>query len=311
LAFARRQELRPEAVDVAALVGSVIEMLRQSVGPTVQITTEFQTNLAPTRVDPNQLELALLNLAVNARDAMPDGGRLNITADSERVSAGIVPGLAAGEYIVIRVSDNGCGMDEATLKRASEPFFTTKDLGRGTGLGLSMVDGLAAQSGGAMRIRSKPGYGTTVELWFPISKTEPASREKTGPQPGISESRHIKVLVVDDDPNVLATMAAIIEDLGHSAIGASSAAGALDLLRSDREIDLVITDYAMPGVTGINLATNIISVRPGLPVAIATGYADTPLGAPFLARLDKPFRREKLAALIENLIERPLSTPSR
>jgi signal transduction histidine kinase len=311
LAFARRQELRPEAVDVAALVGSVIEMLRQSVGPTVQITTEFQTDLAPTRVDPNQLELALLNLAVNARDAMPDGGRLNITADSERVSAGIVPGLAAGEYIVIRVSDNGCGMDEATLKRASEPFFTTKDLGRGTGLGLSMVDGLAAQSGGAMRIRSKPDYGTTVELWFPISKTEPASREKTGPQPGISESRHIKVLVVDDDPNVLATMAAIIEDLGHSAIGASSAAGALDLLRSDREIDLVITDYAMPGVTGTNLATNIISVRPGLPVAIATGYADTPLGAPFLARLDKPFRREKLAALIENLIERPLSTPSR
>jgi signal transduction histidine kinase len=307
LAFARRQDLRPEAVDIAALVGSITEMLRQSVGPTVQITTEFQSDLAPTRVDPNQLELALLNLAINARDAMPNGGSLNITAHGERVSAGAVTGLAAGDYVVIGVSDNGCGMDEATLKRASEPFFTTKDLGRGTGLGLSMVDGLAAQSGGATRIRSKPDYGTTVELWLPTFKTEPPGREKTDAQTTITEIRPIKVLVVDDDPNVLATMAAIIEDLGHSAIGASSAAGALDLLRSEREIDLVITDYAMPGVTGTNLATNITSVRPGLPVVIATGYADTPLGAPALPRLDKPFRREKLVALIESLIQRPQS----
>jgi signal transduction histidine kinase len=139
-------------------------MLRQSVGPTIHITTGFPCDLAPARVDPNQLELALLNLAVNARDAMPDGGCLDIAAHGERVSAGTMPGLAAGDYIVIGVSDNGRGMDETTLKRASEPFFTTKDLGRGTGLGLSMVDGLAAQSGGVLRIRSKPRIGTTVEL---------------------------------------------------------------------------------------------------------------------------------------------------
>jgi signal transduction histidine kinase len=307
LAFARRQELRPEAVDVGGLVGSIIEMLRQSVGPTIHITTEFPSDLAPARVDPNQLELALLNLAVNARDAMPDGGCLDIAAHGECVSAGIMPGLAAGEYIVIGVSDNGRGMDEATLKRASEPFFTTKDLGRGTGLGLSMVDGLAAQSGGVLQIRSKPGTGTTVELWLPMSKTGPVARENQSAQAGSAEIRPITVLVVDDDPNVLASIAAIIEDLGHSAIVASSAAGALDLLRSAREIDLVITDYAMPGVTGINLAANIPLVRPGLPVAIATGFADTPLGAPALPRLDKPFRREKLAALIESLTVRPQS----
>jgi len=300
LAFARRQELRPETVNVGGLVGSMIEMLHQSVGPTIEITTEFAADLALTRVDPNQLELALLNLAVNARDAMPMGGHLNISAYAERVSAGVVPGLAAGDYVVIEVRDSGCGMEETTLKRAAEPFFTTKDLGRGTGLGLSMVDGLAAQSGGALRIRSKLDYGTTVELWLPTAKAETAGQKKTDAQSGIFANRPVTVLVVDDDPNVLATITAIIEDLGHSAIGASSAADALDLLRSEREIDLVITDYAMPGATGTNLATNITSVRPGLPVVIATGYAGTPLEATALPRLDKPFRREELAALIEN-----------
>jgi len=306
LAFARRQELRPEAVDVAALVDSVIEMLRQSVGPTIEITTELQPDLAAVCIDPNQLELALLNLAVNARDAMPDGGHLTITAhDGDRGIAGHILGLNPGDYIVIGIDDTGCGMDEATRKRALEPFFTTKGPGRGTGLGLSMVDGLAAQSGGAMRIRSRLGLGTNVELWLPASESGPVGREKPHAQPGIAEIRPITVLVVDDDPGVLASTAAIIEDLGHSAIGASSAADALDLLRSAREIDLVITDYAMPGVTGTNLATNIALVRPGLPVVIATGYAGTPLDAPALPRLDKPFRREELAALIERLIERP------
>jgi signal transduction histidine kinase len=304
LAFARRQELKPETVDIAKLVDGMSEMLGRSLGPTIRITTDFEPGLASICVDPNQLELALLNLAVNARDAMPLGGHLTIAARSEPVGLGDFAGVKPGNYVRIEVRDTGCGMDEVTLKRASEPFFTTKDLGRGTGLGLSMVDGLAAQSGGAMRIRSKSDYGTTVELWLPTSKTEPIGREKTDAQSSISEIRPIKVLVVDDDPNVLATIAAIIEDLGHSAIGASSAAGALDLLRSEREFDLVITDYAMPGVTGTNLATNITLVRPGLPVVIATGYAGTRLEAPALPRLDKPFRREELAALIENLIER-------
>jgi len=300
LAFARRQELRPEAVDVAKLVGSIIEMLRRSVGPTIEVTTEFQPDLAAIGIDPNQLELALLNLAVNARDAMPERGELRITAHAERVTAGHILGLKPGDYIVIGVADTGCGMDETTLKRAAEPFFTTKDLGRGTGLGLSMVDGLAGQSGGAMRIRSRPGLGTDVELWLPASVIRPAEQERPYPQP--VETPPVRVLLVDDDPSVLASTAAMVEDLGHSAVEAASAAVALDVLRSTQEIDLVLTDYAMPGVTGTRLAAQIDGVRPGLPVVIITGYGEASDELFGLPRLNKPFRQQQLAALIEKLL---------
>lgn len=306
LAFARRQELRPEAVNVGELVDSMIDLLRRSVGPTIQITTEFRPDLALTCVDPNQLELALLNLAVNARDAMPDGGYLNITAHGERVTAGRMPGLEPGDYVLIEVSDTGSGMDEATLRRASEPFFTTKDLGRGTGLGLSMVDGLVVQSGGALRIRSRPNCGTNVELWLPASEPGCVDRERPVAQSGAAKMRSIRVLVVDDDAGVRASTAAMIEDLGHSAIEAASAADALDVLRSAREVDVVIADYAMPVVSGTELAARIARIRPGLPVAIATGYADLPNGAIKLPRLRKPYRQRDLATLIETLI-RPQS----
>ncbi len=171
LAFARRQELRPEAVNVPRLVNSMVDMLRRSLGPHVEIGMEFEDRLALVRVDPNQLELALLNLALNARDAMPDGGRLSDhRARKQRVEAGDVQGLASGDYVSITVADNGTGMDEATLKRAAEPFFTTKGTGKGTGLGLSMVYGLAAQSDGVIRLQSRLGQGTTVELWLPVAE---------------------------------------------------------------------------------------------------------------------------------------------
>jgi signal transduction histidine kinase/DNA-binding NarL/FixJ family response regulator len=302
LAFARRQELKPEAVDVANLIGSIIEMLRRSVGPTIEITTEFQPALPAICVDPNQLELAFLNLAINARDAMPEGGFLKITAYRERVTAGHVPELNSDDYIVIGVGDTGSGMDEETRKRASEPFFTTKEPGRGTGLGLSMVDGLAGQSGGAMWIRSKLGVGTDVELWFPVSEARPANRERGGSQPSVAEIGPVRILVVDDDPMVRASTAAMIEDLGHSAVVAASAAEALEVLSSAREIDLVLTDYAMPGVIGTRLAAQINAIRPGLPVVIATGYGDIfeqPHGLP---RLNKPFRQQQLVSLIETLL---------
>src|SRR6266404_2511855 len=178
LAFARRQELKPETVDIPNLVDSMVQMLRHSLGPGIQITTEFEADVPPTRVDPNQLELALLNLALNARDAMPLGGRLMISARRERVAPGAVPGLAPGDYVRIAERDNGEGMDEATLKRATEPFFTTKGAGRGTGLGLSVVDGLVAQSGGAMRITSRQGAGTTIELWLPVSQAQQVERPR-------------------------------------------------------------------------------------------------------------------------------------
>ena len=309
LAFARRQELRPEAVDIARLVDGMLGMMRSSLGPTIEIATEFAAGLAPVRVDPNQLELALLNLAVNARDAMPNGGKLAISARPERVGAGNPHRLEPGDYACIQVEDLGYGMDEATLRRATEPFFTTKGVGRGTGLGLSMVDGLVAQSGGAMRIGSRAGAGTAVELWLPAA--DAADAAQAAPAPAASDpagGRALRLLVVDDDPIVGAGTVAMIEDLGHSAIEVASVAGALDALNADPGIDIVITDYAMPDATGSQLAARIGRLRPGLPVVIATGYAETPGAASGLPRLDKPYRQQDLARLIDALAaSRPIS----
>ena len=292
-------------VDVAELVDSMIEMLQSSLGSPIQITTDFQTGLLPTRVDPNQLALALLNLALNARDAMPTGGRLLITARSERSTSPSAE-LKPGAYVCIGIEDTGCGMDEATRWRATEPFFTTKSRQRGTGLGLSMVDGFVAQSGGAMRINSRPGVGTSIELWLPSANDADIDRRKPAAAAmRVGNGRCFRVLVVDDDPMVSSGTAAMLDDLGHSAVEAASAAQALDVLRSEPGIDIVITDYAMPGMSGSELAAKIHQIRPGLPVVIATGYADTPTLTMGLPCLDKPYRQHDLAALIETLCNRP------
>jgi signal transduction histidine kinase len=312
LAFARRQELKPETVEIPNLVDSMVEMLRRSLGPGIQITTGFEADVPPTRVDPNQLELALLNLALNARDAMPLGGKLTISAHRERVAAGDVPGLEPGEYVCITERDTGEGMDEVTLKRATEPFFTTKGAGRGTGLGLSMVDGLVAQSGGAMRITSRQGAGTTVELWLPVSQAQQVERPRPAAPTLIEETRCCRVLVVDDDPIVLAGTAAMLEDLGHIATEVESAENALQILQSDANIDLVLTDHAMPGMTGTELAKHIRRNWPELAVVIATGYAELPgeldAGVP---RLSKPYRQQDLAVLVARLVgEQPNARPA-
>jgi len=312
LAFARRQELKPETVDVPNLVDSMVEMLRRSLGPGIQIKTDFETDLPPTRVDPNQLELALLNLALNARDAMPLGGRLTISAHRERIGAGDVPGLQPGDYVCIAERDTGEGMDEVTLKRATEPFFTTKGAGRGTGLGLSMVDGLVAQSGGAMRITSQQGAGSTVELWLPVAEAEAIERPRPVAPQRVQESRCCRVLVIDDDPIVLAGTAAMLEDLGHTATEVDSAEQGLKILQSDVSIDLVITDHAMPGMTGTELAKRIRRKWPELPVIIATGYAELPGELdPSVPRLSKPYRQQDLAAVVAQLIgEQPAAEPA-
>ena len=311
LAFARRQELKPETIDIPNLVESMVEMLGRSLGPGIQITTEFEADVPPTRVDPNQLELALLNLALNARDAMPLGGRLTISAHRERVAAGDIPGLKPGEYVCIAERDTGEGMDEVTLKRATEPFFTTKGAGRGTGLGLSMVDGLVAQSGGTMRITSRQGAGTTVELWLPVSQAEAVERPRPAAPTLLEDSRCCRVLVVDDDPIVLAGTAAMLEDLGHVATEVESAEQALTILQADANIDLVITDHAMPGMTGTDLAKHIRRKWPELPVVIATGYAELPGADPELPRLSKPYRQQDLAALVTRLVgEQPTAHPA-
>jgi signal transduction histidine kinase len=302
LAFARRQELKPAIVNIANLVESMTEMLRRSLGPGVQITTSFPERLSRIKIDPNQFELAILNLALNARDAMPLGGLLRMTSSDEIVGPGDRSGLAPGPYVKLSVSDTGSGMDEATLKRATEPFFTTKGVGKGTGLGLSMVHGLAAQSGGLMRLSSIPGKGTTVELWLPAAVGDEAEDGRPVAGLSIAGVRPCRVLVVDDDPIIAASTGALLEDLGHTVLEATSGIAALELLRSDPEIDFVITDHAMPGMRGTELAVHIRKLRPNMPILLASGYAELPNGEdPGLPRLAKPYRREELVAAIGDL----------
>ena len=301
LAFARRQELKPETIDVPRLVDGTVEMLRHSLGPETEIVTEFRPDLPAIRADPNQLELALLNLALNARDAMPDGGRLIIAARRQRIEAGDVPGLPPGDYVCISERDSGRGMDETTLVRAAEPFFTTKDAGAGTGLGLSMVDGFVAQSGGAMRIESRPESGTSVELWLPAWQGQDTAAAPAAPHPCSQDRRSYRVLVVDDDEMVAAGTSALLQDLGHSAIEAASASLALRILET-QAVDIVLTDHAMPGMNGTELARCIRETWPELPVVLVTGYAEVPGGADLkLPRLSKPYRQQELDEVISTL----------
>ena len=300
LAFARKQELKLEAVELGRLVDGVTGLLGQALGPSVSIIARVPPALPPVHTDPTQLETALLNLAVNARDAMPDGGVIGIRAEAEVVEAGSAVGLPPGDYVRLSVADGGQGMDEETLARATEPFFTTKGVGKGTGLGLSMVHGLAEQSGGRLVICSTPGEGTVVELWLP--KAEPAEqRERRERLAAKAVTEPLAILAVDDDELVLRNTVAMLEDLGHQTFAASSAEEALALI--EREfIDLVVTDYAMPKVTGVQLAEQIRVRRPALPVILATGYAELDQEtARDLVRLSKPFLQHDLAAVIGEL----------
>jgi len=306
LAFARRQELRPEPVDVARLVEDMSDLLRRTLGPTIELAASFPDDLALIHVDPNQLELAILNLSINARDAMPQGGKLVISAQRETVGQFNSRELASGEFVRIIVSDSGLGMDEATLKRAAEPFFTTKGLGKGTGLGLSSVYGMAKQSGGAIGIASRVGVGTTVELWMPVA----AGAEKrilgvagVAIRDDGAKTRACSILLVDDDPMVAETTVGMLEVLGHRVKVASSGGRALEMLGADASVDLVITDYAMPGMTGKELAQRIRETRPNLPVVLASGYAELAAQDDSgLPRLDKPYALDKLASVIGAMI---------
>ena len=303
LAFARRQDLKPEAVDVPTLINGMTGMLRSSLGPTIELAVEFEDGLPPIHTDANQLELALLNVALNARDAMPDGGRLQLAVRRENVKARSVRGLNAGECVCIALMDTGIGMDEATLRRATEPFFTTKELGKGTGLGLSMAYGVAAQSGGALCVASQAGIGTTVELYFPTAE-KAAAEPPPRASPDITvASRPCNVLLVDDDPLVAVTAESMLESLGHQVHMASSGAEALKVLQGDSMIDLVITDHAMAHMTGSELADRIRGLRPNLPVILSTGYAELP-GAKEagLPRLSKPYCLEDLVSLMDEVL---------
>jgi signal transduction histidine kinase/ActR/RegA family two-component response regulator len=301
LAFSRRQDLTPQAVDVPQLVSSMTDLLARALGPSIEIVTRFPSGVAPVKVDPNQLEMALLNLAVNARDAMPTSGTITISARTEEVASRNEHGLSPGSYVCVSVSDTGLGMDAATLARAIEPFFTTKGIGKGTGLGLSMIHGLAVQSGGTLMLKSEVGKGTIAEIWLPRSEAIAAAMvtdEEAHP-----EHRICTVLLVEDDPLVMSGTAAMLEDLDHRVVGAPSGEEALRILRENASIDLVVTDHAMPGMTGLQLAERIRAEWPDMPILLASGHAELPertgLAVP---RLTKPFRQDELARAIAALV---------
>ena len=301
LAFARNYELKKEVTGVPELVRGMTELLQRSVGPSYSVETRFPLALKPVEVDANQLELALLNLSLNARDAMPDGGDIILSAREERIAAANRPGLEAGQYIRISVIDTGDGMDEETLRRAAEPFFTTKGVGKGTGLGLSMVHGFAEQSGGHLILYSQKGSGTTAELWLPVAKTsaQPVAPAQVTPP---KMFRPLTVLAVDDDALVLMNTVATLEDLGHTVFEAYSAKEALEILRGEDSVDLIVADHAMPKMTGTELAKVVRSEWPDIPVLLATGYADRVPGDDIdLPKVTKPFMERDLRAAIERM----------
>jgi PAS domain S-box-containing protein len=292
LAFARRQPLQPGPVDVADLITGLQALIASTCGPQIEVAVSVQEGLPPALADPNQLEMALLNLSVNSRDAMPEGGRLTLAARHADVGPGHDSGLAPGDYVSLSVADTGSGMDAETMARAIEPFFSTKGIGKGTGLGLSMVHGLALQLGGSMQLRSAPGEGTQVELLLPIADGCPEARtDSTAEQSGEASGL---VLLVDDEAGVRASTAALLGDLGYGVVEVESGPEALAFL--DRaHADYVVTDHLMPGMTGSELAQIVRDRYPGTPVLIISGYAELDGISPDLPRLPKPFRQDELA----------------
>jgi len=298
LAFARRQELKTESVDIAQLVQGITGLLRSSLGPGIRIDTRFPEDLEAVLADTNQLELALLNLATNARDAMPDGGVVSIVAEPQVVLELGHSDLPAGRYVRLSVIDTGEGMDEHTLASARDPFFTTKGLGKGTGLGLSMVHGFMEQLGGRFVLKSEKAQGTTAELWIPVAVEGMPSKPLLPHAEPVVVPR-LSVLVVDDDSLVLTSTSLLLEDLGHRVVSATSGSQALTLFDQGEVIDLMITDMAMPQMSGAQLAHAVRLLKPDLPIILATGYAERLEGfAAQLPRLPKPFTQMNLVAII-------------
>ncbi|MBD9544402.1 PAS domain-containing protein [Ensifer sp. ENS04] len=302
LAFARRQDLSVDPVDLGELVREMTDLLNRSVGTGIVIEIRIPDRMDPVLADSNQLELALLNLVVNARDAMPNGGTICISLQVENV-AKPEGELAAGRYGVLSVADEGHGMDDNTLQKAIEPFFSTKELGKGTGLGLSMIHGLALQLQGALRLTSTPGKGTRAELWIPVSDESPVVSKDTEVSEPDQRVKPLRVLLVDDDFLIAMSSVDMLVDLGHEVVEAHSGKEALAHLKDDGRFDLLITDYSMPEMTGGDLANAARDLFPDLPILIASGYAELPPGIDFdVARLAKPYSQQQLAVEIESVL---------
>jgi len=301
LAFARRQPLQPRPVDLGELIQGMADLVASTSGPQIRVMIDLPDRLPAAKADPNQLEMALLNLSVNARDAMPDGGTLTISAGAETVGSSHPAKLQPGEYVRFSVADTGVGMDEETLARAIEPFFSTKGIGKGTGLGLSMAHGLASQLGGALHISSRSGLGTRVDIWLPVSAEVAATQNPTTSRLSGDKASGV-ALLVDDEELVRMSTADMLEDLGFFVREARSGEEALRLIEDGLEIDVLVTDHLMPGMTGVDLIRALRRRRPSAPALIISGFAETDSIAPDLLRLAKPFRQADLAATLAKAI---------
>ena len=276
LAFARRQKLEPKAIDLGSLQEAVWDLLTHILGGLVNIDWKASEDIWTAFADQAQLELALVNLIINARDAMPDGGTVTILAENRTLGDDEFPGIVAGDYVRLAVQDTGTGISPENLEKVMEPFFTTKDMGKGSGLGLSMVYGFAKQSNGAFRLDSELGVGTTAELWLPRAPAARASENLAAPKSRRYELPPLKVLLVDDHPEVRSTTAAVLGDGGHEVVEADNGAEALAVLKArDCDFDLLITDYAMPHLSGTDFLREARLVCPEVPALLITGYADT------------------------------------
>ncbi|WP_340314070.1 PAS domain-containing protein [Rhizorhabdus argentea] len=300
LAFARRQPLQPGPVEMIKLVEGMAELVASTSGPRIKIHVDVPDTLPPALADHNQLEMAVLNLCVNARDAMPDGGTITIAARLENAPSPGAERLVPGAYVRLAVIDTGTGMDKDTLRRAVEPFYSTKGVGKGTGLGLSMVDGLASQLGGTMTIASRPGLGTRIDLWLPVCDAA-GTQSRIADEAAPPAQFRGRAMVVDDEPLVRITTADMLQGMGYETEEFESAHEAERLLRAGRRFDLVVTDHLMPGMSGAELARSIRRHWPELPVLIVSGYADAETLAPDMPRLTKPFRETELMKAIAEL----------
>ncbi len=312
LAFSRKQHLAAAPADINALVRGMTEMLGRTLGGTVTARLDLAPELGLAVLDPTQLELALMNLVINARDAMPQGGTVTIATRNAQVGpTSRIPDLSPGDYTVIAVTDTGTGMSPEVQAKAFDPFFTTKEVGKGTGLGLSQVYGLARQLGGTARIETRLGVGTAVEIWLPRAGSAGPAAAGTGEAPRAAPSagptpQSAAVLVVDDDEDVRSLAVASLTAHGYEVIETDGGAAALAIIEGTRPVDVMVVDYAMPGLNGAQLAAETRRRRPSLPFVFITGYADTrslPLG-PEDTLLRKPFRLSDLTLAVDAALTR-------
>ena len=311
LSFSRRQRLEPKLLDLNETVASMHDLLQSTMGGSIRIETKLHRGLWPAMVDPTQLELAMLNLAINARDAMQVGGRLAVHTENVTLGPALYPeDPPAGDYVAICVADTGTGMTEEVRAKVFEPFFTTKEIGKGSGLGLSQVLGFAKQSGGGVRIESRVGEGTSIHIYLPRTKAKAEERSPSAPAIAAhKDAPDARILLVDDDHAVREVTSITLRDLGYTVVEAGSGGAALDILAREPTIDLLIIDFAMPGMSGAEVARQARAKRPTLPILFITGFADRAAlaGVSETHIVGKPFVNDELVTKLRSILVEEVS----